>query len=83
MKVVSVNRKDDFEVTFDDGTKYSVLEGVVPSWMTYNGEQYTSDILFIMDTTTEDWKLVDWRCGATLTSVVEAVEICKELKERG
>lgn len=80
MEVTKVITDKDLIVKFADGTEYAVFEGVVPGKWERSGLSLTSDICFVMDVTTEDWKLVDWVCGITLMSIDNIVELCKELK---
>lgn len=78
-EVVEVVTDGDYLIRFADGVEYSILEGVVP--IKVDSHYPTSDIMFVMDTTTDCWQLVDWVCGITLMSTDEIVEFCKELRE--
>lgn len=77
--VVEVVTDGDYLIRFADGVEYSILEGVVP--IKVDSHYPTSDIMFVMDTTTDCWRLVDWVCGITLMSTDEIVEFCKKLRE--
>ena len=79
--VVEVVTDGDYLIRFADGVEYAVLEGVVP--IKVDSHFPTSDIMFVMDTTTDEWKLVDWVLGINLMSTNDIVEYCKELRKKG
>ena len=79
--VVEVVRGGDSLVRFADGTEYSILEGYTPPQFEEGKLQHTSDLMFILDTTTYNWELVDWMAGISLMELDEVVGICKKLRE--
>ena len=75
--VVEVVDNKEYHIRFADGVEYQIIEGVAPF---PNGGSY--DILFVMDTTTTDWKVVDWVHGISLMTPDDIVEFCKELRKK-
>ena len=81
--VVEIVRDGDFLIRFADGVEYAILEGVVPGRFEVNHHEPTSDLMFVMDNTTSNWKLVDWVAGVNLMTMEEIVEFCKDLRKKG